>query len=89
MTETRKKVLDRLRRLQEIGYTYVVRDKGSHFLSCYSLKPKRYRDMEAWGYVDSGATGVMMAYPIHNTDITEINYSNKSATLISDFLKER
>lgn len=74
--------------LYEEGYRYVVRDKDMPVLSCYSLKPKRYRDLESWGYVNPLSIGVMMAYPIKNNDITEIDYSNRSATLISDFLNE-
>lgn len=74
--------------LYEKGYKYVVRDKESEFLSCFSLKPKRYRDLESWGYLNPDEPKAMMAYPIKNTDITEINWSNRSATLILDFLNK-
>lgn len=85
---TRKEVIKVLKRLYEEGYRYVVRDKDMPVLCCYSLKPKRYMDMEAWGYVNALSIGAMMAYPIKNKDVTEINYLNRSATLISDFLDE-
>lgn len=59
------------------------------YLSCYSLKPKRYREIESWGYIDPEHQGVIMAYPIKNTDIIEINWSNKSAIQISDLLNSK
>lgn len=56
-------------------------------LVCFSLKPKKYLEIESWGYVNPDAHGAMMAYPLKNADIPEINWSNKSAKMISDFLK--
>lgn len=84
---TRSEVIDLLINLHERGYLYVVRDKDMPYLLCFSLKPKRYRDTESWGYVNPDEKGALPAYPIKNIDITEINYSNKSATLIMDLLK--
>lgn len=84
--KTRKQTEIALMDLYEKGYRYVVRDKEDNYLSCFSLKPKKYRDTESWGYVDPDERKTMMAYPIKNTDITEINWSNRSAMLISDFL---
>ena len=78
--------VDVLNRLYEKGYRYVVRDKDMDYLVCYSLKPKKYLEIESWGYVNPDAQGAMMAYPFKNTDITEITWSNKSATLISECL---
>lgn len=86
-TKTREEVVELLKDISEKGYKYVVRDKDMPFLSCFSLKPKRYREIESWGYVNENATGVLPAYPIKNKDITEINYNNRSATLISNWLK--
>lgn len=83
----RKQTEATLMHLYEKGYRYVVRDKEMHYLSCFSLKPKKYRDTESWGYVNPHEQGAMMAYAIKNTDITEINWSNKSPTLISYFLE--
>lgn len=76
MTELndREQTLKILKELYEKGYRYVVRDKDTPYLSCFSLKPKRYREMEFWGYVDPYVDGAMMSYPIKNVDITEINY---------------
>jgi hypothetical protein len=56
------------------------------YLTCFSIKPKKYRDTEAWGYVDPDMPEAIPAYPIGNTDIAEISWSNRSATLIADFL---
>lgn len=86
-TKAREEVVELLKDISEKGYKYVVRDKDMPFLSCFSLKPKRYREIESWGYVNENATGALPAYPIKNKDITEINYNNRSATLISDWLK--
>ncbi len=83
---TRKETIEILKQQHAKGYRYVVRDKEMPYLICFSIKPKRYRDMESWGYVDSDADGVMGAYPIKNTDITEIHFNNRAATLISNFL---
>src|SRR5699024_5482478 len=85
-TKSRTEVIEILKELQEDGYTHVVRDKDKHFLICFSQKPKRYRDTEMWGYVNPDESGVLMAHPIKNEDITEIQYNNRLATLISDFI---
>jgi len=84
---TRSDVMNLLTNLYKRGYMYVVRDKDMPYLICFSLKPKRYLDTESWGYVNPDEEGVLPAYPIKNTDITEVNYSNKSATLITDLIK--
>lgn len=42
--------------------------------------------LEIWGYVDSDLQEAKMSYIFRNTDITEIKWSNRSATLIADFL---
>lgn len=75
--------------LYEKGYRYIVRDKGMQYLGCYSHKPKKYMDMECWGYPDRALRDddTKPAMPIKNKDITEINWTNRSAVLISDFLK--
>lgn len=83
---SRQEVAEVLKKLYERGYRYVVRDKDMPYLVSFSLKPKRYRDTESWGYVNPDETGVIMAYPFKNVDITEINYSNRSATLIETYL---
>lgn len=84
--KTRKQTVSILTDLHSKGYRYVVRDKEMNYLVCFSLKPKKYRDTESWGYVDSDVPEAIMAYPIKNTDIQEINWSNRSATLILDFV---
>lgn len=82
----RNEAIAQLKELHEKGYQYVVRDKDMDYLCCFSLKPKKYREIEGWGYVDADAPKTKMAYPIRNTDITEISWSNRSATLIADLL---
>lgn len=86
---TRKETIEILKHLHGKGYRYVVREQESPYLVCFSLKPKRFMELEIWGYVNVEANGVMMAYPIKNEDITEINWNNRSATLITDFLEEK
>lgn len=86
--QTREQVIKSLQDLYAEGYRYVVREKDMQWLLCFSLKPKKYREFEGWGYVDPDVTGVITAYPIKNTDITEINWTNRSATLIEDFLSK-
>lgn len=83
--KNRDQVLEVLKQLHGYGYRYVVRDEMSEYLSCFSLKPKKYREI-GWGYVNSNEPGVKMAYPIRNTDITEINSTNRSAVLIEDLI---
>lgn len=84
--KNREQALDMLKDLMDHGYRYVVRDQDSEYLSCFSLKPKKYREI-GWGYVDANAPGAKMAYPVRNVDITEINSSNRSAVLIEDLLE--
>ncbi|MEX3623743.1 hypothetical protein [Viridibacillus arvi] len=82
----KESIVNVLNQLYEEGYRYVVRDKDKNYLICYSLKPKKYLELEAWGYVNPDAQGAIMAHPFENTDNTEITWSNSSATLISDYL---
>jgi len=86
--KSREQVVGKLKDLQVKGYTHVARDEGSQYLICFSLKPKKYRDIEAWGYVNSDLSDAFMAYPIKNTDITEISWTDRSATLILDFVNK-
>lgn len=85
----REQTIILLKQLQEKGYSHVVRDHEMPYLTCFSLRPKKYRDTESWGYIDQGATGARGAYSIKNTDISEVNWTNRSATLISDFLEKQ
>lgn len=87
--QTRSQVQETLKKLYEKGYRYVVRDKGMNYLTCFSVKPKRYRKLEIWGYVKLDAKGVIEAYPIKNTDVTEINWNNRSATPILQIIKDK
>lgn len=84
---TREETKNKLKQLYEKGYRYVVRDKEMPYLVCFSLKPKRYLAEESWGYKSPDLQNSIPAYPIKNTDVSEVNWSNRSATLISDFVK--
>ncbi len=83
---TRTQAIEKMKELYERGYRYVVRDKEMPYLVCFSLKPKRYRELESWGYKDADISKALPAYPIKNTDVKEINFNNRSATLIEDFV---
>ena len=85
--KSREEVIGELKKYYKKGYRYVVRDFNCCYLSLFSIKPKRFRDLESWGYANPNAHGVLMAESIKNYDITEINYKNRSATLIADFIK--
>lgn len=82
----REQVLAILKDLMDHGYRYVVRDAGSEYLSCFTLRPKKYRDT-GWGYVNADDPGAKMVYPVRNIDITEINHTNLSAVLIKVLLE--
>lgn len=74
--------------LQKKGYRFIARDEDSDFIHCYSHKPKKYLNGGFWGYTDSDLVISQPAIPIKNTDILKVNWSNRSAFLISDFLKD-
>lgn len=68
-------------------YQYIVREPDAPFLLLFSLKPKKYKPENFWGYYNENAAGVEPAIIIDNTDITEISWSNRSATKIEDWLE--
>lgn len=82
---SREQAITKLKALYGKGYRYVVRDKDSIYINCYSLQPKKYRDLESWGYVDPDVAGVLPA-SIRNIDLVEINWGNRSAVLIEELL---
>ena len=84
--KSREEVIVLFGELYEKGYRYVVRDAGMQCLVCFSLKPKKYRDTESWGYVNPNNPDVMPAYPIQNEDVWEIKWTNRAATLIDAYL---
>lgn len=84
----RNAVLEILKRLYKQGYCYIVRDKDSHYITCFTLEPKKYREIEAWGYKDPSEQRVLPAYPIRNDDMTEIKWQNHSATAIDTLIKK-
>ena len=69
----KKQACMKLSALYGKGYRYVVRDKDSGFIYCYSLQPKKYRELEGWGYVDPDKPGVLPAFPIRNQDLVEVS----------------
>lgn len=79
-TKELKKYFDR-------GYRYVVRDLDGEWLVLFALKPKKYMDLEIWGYDNEFAHEAIPCKLIRNVDIAEINWKNRSAVLIEDFLK--
>lgn len=68
-------------------YQYIVREPDAPYLLLFSLKPKKYKRENFWGYDDENAMGVEPAIHVDNTDITEISWSNRSATKIEDWLE--
>lgn len=86
--QDRKKVLNQLERAYDEGFRYVVRGEESMFLCLFNHKPKRYTEYKDWGYTqkDIDNEKSMPAHPIKNTDMIEINYSNKSATTIASLI---
>lgn len=68
------------------GYRWILRDYDSEYLSLYSLKPKRYFDLNSWGYRDENALGVLMSESIKNADIKEIRWQNRQPTDLQQFI---
>ena len=84
----KEEVLEILKLAYDAGYRYVVRSEKSKYLNCFSLKPKRYKENKDWGYMqkDIDNEKAKSAHLIKNTDMIEINYSNKSATTIASLI---
>lgn len=76
-----------LQDLHEKGYRYLAQDNDIDALCCFSLKPKKYNEIESWGYINPDAQGVLPAYPILKADIPNVKWSNRSATLIESYLE--
>ncbi|MCI5684555.1 MAG: hypothetical protein MR320_04095 [Enterococcus gallinarum] len=85
--KNRADTLKELKKYFDRGFRYVVRDLEGEWLVLFSLKPKKYMDLEIWGYVNECDPNAIPCQIIRNTDITEINWKNRSAVLIEDFLK--
>ncbi|WP_341320368.1 DNA topoisomerase [Solibacillus sp. FSL H8-0523] len=85
---TRKQALTKLKALYGKGYRYVVRDKDSAYLYCYSLKPKKFQDLQGWGYENPDGPDVLPAFPIKNVDLVEIRWGNRSAVMIERVVRE-
>ncbi|WP_270791570.1 hypothetical protein [Enterococcus avium] len=71
---------------QRDKYQYVVREPYAPYLLLFSSKPKKYTKYQFWGYAPNDLEGEP-AIHIDNTDIKEINWSNRSATKIEDWLE--
>lgn len=84
--KNRTDALKELKKYLDRGFRYVVRDLEGEWLVLFSLKPKRYMDLEAWGYVNGDDPKARPCQIIRNLDITEINWKNRSAVLIENFL---
>ncbi|OTN77098.1 hypothetical protein A5886_002178 [Enterococcus sp. 8G7_MSG3316] len=85
--KNRMDTLKELKKYFDRGFRYVVRDLEGEWLVLFSLKPKRYMDLEAWGYVNEDDPKARPCQIIRNLDITEINWKSRNAVLIEDFLK--
>lgn len=83
---SREQAFTKLKALYGKGYRYVARDKDSIYVHCYSLHPKKYRDLDCWGYADPDAPEVLPVFAIRNIDLTEISWSNRSAALIEGLI---
>ncbi|MGM0295088.1 hypothetical protein [Enterococcus sp. AZ034] len=86
--KNRADTLKELKKYFDRGFRYVVRDLEGEWLVLFSLKPKKYMDLESWGYVNESDPKAIPCQIIRNTDITEINWKNRSAVLIKDFIKK-
>jgi hypothetical protein len=86
--KNRADALKELKKFYDRGFRYVVRDLDGEHLVLFSLKPKKYLDLESWGYVNECDPKAIPCQIIRNTDITEINWKNRSAVLIGDFIKK-
>jgi hypothetical protein len=86
--KSQEEVMAWLKIRYEKGFRYVVRDEDSEWLTIYSMKPKRYMDESGWGYREKDFNDIesMPAEIIKNTDISEINWNNKSATDLEKLL---
>lgn len=87
MLHNREQLIERLRGLYDKGYRYIVRDKNTDFVYCYSHEPRKYREYNCWGYRDPDVRGVLPAYPINSMACPEVNWSNKVAFGIERYLK--
>ncbi|MEB8400280.1 hypothetical protein NGG61_10130 [Enterococcus casseliflavus] len=86
--KNRADTLKELKKYSDRGFRYVVRDLEGEWLVLFSLKPKKYMDLEIWGYVNECDPNAFPCQIIRNTDITEINWKNRNAVLIGDFIKK-
>lgn len=60
----KKDQIEFLKELQKMGYKWAVREQI--YVHFFSLKPKKYRDTNSWGYreADINKSAALMAYPI-------------------------
>lgn len=86
--KNRADTMEELKKYYDRGFRYVVRDLDGEHLVLFSLKPKKYMDLESWGYVNEFDPKAFPCQIIRNTDIAEINWKNRSAVLIKDFIKK-
>lgn len=86
--KNRQEAIGLLKKYYEKGFRYVARDPESKVLVLFSLKPKKYRKEEFWGYVNVDDPKTIPCQVIFNRDITEINWRNRSPVSIEDFLNK-
>lgn len=87
----REEAIEVMKQAYDKGFRYVVRDYESEHLSFFNYKPKKYRDLESWGYTDKDLVKsdcLPSKVILKNYDITEINWTNQKPTLIMEFIQE-
>lgn len=86
---SREEAIEVMKQAYDKGFRYVVRDYESEHLSFFNYKPKKYRDLEIWGYRSqdlSKSDCLSSTIILKNEDITEISWKNQQPTLIMEFI---
>lgn len=89
--KNRDEAIEVMKQAYDKGFRYVVRDFESLYLCFFNYKPKKYRDLESWGYrgQDLAKNDCLSSTVIlKNEDITEINWKNQKPTLIMEFIEK-
>ena len=88
--KNRSEAIGVIKNAYQDGFRYVVRDFDSQYLSFFNYKPKKWRDLNSWGYTDADLIKpdcMPSILILKNEDITEIKWTNQKPTLISEFLE--
>lgn len=88
--KNRTEAIEVIKKAYQYGFRYVVRDLDSPYLSFYNYKPKKWRDLESWGYTNTDLLKpdcMPSILILKNEDIKEIKWTNQKPTLIKEFLE--